>query len=134
MRNLFVIIRMLAVIVTFLGALFTAIAVLHTGRYNNSAWLMALFVAWDVSPFIAMIVAQPIFKRRGKVFHLVLYVLMMAISVTSLAFYSGLIRWPDKRPAFIFIVIPLVSWIIIGLVLGLSVLFDRKKTFPYRRP
>lgn len=90
---------------------------LNTGRYNDSYFLMLAFTVWVLSPFVALLVANAYSKRWPLLTRQTLYWLMILITVVSLLFYSGTVSVPGAKPAFVFLIIPLVSWILLGLLI-----------------
>jgi hypothetical protein len=47
-------------------------------------------------------------------------VLMLFLSLGSLAAYSGTFSQPTTRPAFMFLVIPLISWLLMMIVIPIT--------------
>jgi hypothetical protein len=61
-----------------------------------------------------------------------LYGLTLALAAVSLLMYGGLIPRPGgTRVAFVYLMVPLVSWIFMILVLVIAALTDRARS---RRP
>lgn len=50
----------------------------------------------------------------------VIYSLMIFISVVSLIFYSGILSLEGTKPAFMFLVVPFMSWVIMVIALVIS--------------
>jgi len=86
-----------------------------------------MFAVWVLSPYIALWVfylksaGWPALPARG------IYILIYAVTVASLIGYSGLIHLPGNKPAFLFLVTPLVSWLLIAITLALSYKWLQKK-------
>jgi len=71
--------RNMAIVLLLIGALGSLGFVLHAGRNNNSVLLVALFVTWVLSPFIALLVAHLILKNWTAHTYAVLHCLMIFI-------------------------------------------------------
>ena len=99
--------KTLALAAVLIGAMGSVGWVLYTGRNNKSYWLVFLFLGWVLSPFVALAVA-----RSPKA----LFWLSLLLPVVSLVAYSGVLSPPGTRPAAVFLLVPLVSWILIGVV------------------
>jgi hypothetical protein len=82
-------------------------------RNQKSIILIALFTGWVLSPFLGLYVASGIFKQWSSRNRRSLYILMIVIAIGSLISYSGLWVPPGTKPAFIFLVNPLVSWLLL---------------------
>ncbi len=95
----------------------------YTGRNNPSILLMTLFTGWVGSPFLALILMEVIALRRSSV----RYKMMLAIAFISVIGYSGLVTPPDVKPAFIFLAVPLLSWIIMIIVVVASTISRKNK-------
>jgi FlaA1/EpsC-like NDP-sugar epimerase len=99
------------------GGAFGSLAfTLQAERNNHSMILLLLFAAWVLSPFVALIFSGVIDQKWRFQSRVILYVLMMAISFVSLLFYGGWFSFKGVKPAFVFLFIPSISWVIILLV------------------
>lgn len=128
MKKLFTlnIFRLLALTAGLVGALGSLGFVLYTGRNNNSVLLVALFVIWVLSPFIALFVANLVSMRWPAFTRVMLYCLIIFLSVGSMVFYSGALRPSGTKPAFVFLVVPLLSWIIMAIVIPITISVSRR--------
>jgi hypothetical protein len=107
----------IAVLMVLAGAGASIGFTVYTGRSNPSLVLILLFTGWVVSPFIGLLLINAV-SRRSEVFNrLILYSLMMLITLGSLIVYSGLWSPPGAKTAFVFLVIPLLSWSLMGTIL-----------------
>lgn len=104
--------RIIALIVLISGTVGSLYFVIKAGRNNNSVLLRALFVFWVVSPFVAFVVTDIISKHWSYLARKTLCWLILSVTLCSLGFYSGVIKLQTK-PAFIFLVVPLISWLLI---------------------
>jgi hypothetical protein len=102
--------------------------VLYTGRNNPSALLIIIFMVWVLSPFAALLVASVLSKQwfvhtRGAI-----YVLMPILAIGSLVSYSGALSPPGTKPAFVFLVVPLISWLLMAIVIPIAAARARRLT------
>ena len=105
------------------GALIaTAVAVagslgflLHAPRHPPRP-LLLLFVVWSIAPFVALLLAHRRRARWTDVVRRALYITMLCVSVFSLAGY-GYNAWrpPAAKAAFMFVMVPLISWALIAI-------------------
>lgn len=107
----------IAVLMVLAGAGASIGFTVYAGRDNSSFILILLFTAWVVSPFIALLLVNVITQRWELFNRLTLYGLMIALTTGSIVVYSGVWSPPSAKPAFIFLVIPLLSWSLMGTVL-----------------
>jgi len=118
MRNnlLLKIIWIVALLSILIGAIDSLVLTLHAGNRNKSIFLPALFVLWVLSPYVALMAATLKLNRHSITSRIVLYVTTIIISLCSLLGYSGILNLPNAKHAAIFLITPLVSWIIIIIV------------------
>lgn len=101
---------------SIIGIIGSLVLMTHAGRHNQSVLLIMLFTGWVSSPFLALLITY--FSNHWPDSRLVpLYVLMIFISIGSLIVYSGVFGIHGPHPAFVFMIIPLISWILIGILL-----------------
>jgi hypothetical protein len=83
--------------------------------------LLVIFVLWVLSPFAGLAFAairSKTWKPRGQ---MILYGLIMLLSLASLVVYGiNAVSQLGDKPAFIFLVVPLVSWVLIAVVVPLA--------------
>jgi hypothetical protein len=107
------------------GALIAALAggsgsfalMIRAGRHQNSKILIILFTIWVLSPFVALVLANGLSKGWPVRARVTLYSVTVVLALGSLATY-GYRAWrpPKAQAAFVFIVIPLASWLLIAIV------------------
>jgi membrane-associated HD superfamily phosphohydrolase len=112
--------RKIALILVLTGAVVSLILTFHTGRKNNALILTLLFAVWVLSPYIAFLMSDVISKSWSVLCRSALYCLMVVLTLVSLLFYSGILRLPRVKPAFVFIVVPLISWILLVILIPLN--------------
>ena len=108
-----------ALVVTAAAAAVSVAITMDGGRLNPSRMLVAAFVLWVVSPFVALSVAHGAAKRWTASSRTVLYVVMLVIALASLALYGARLLWPPRaQAAFVFVVLPPASWAFAAIVLA----------------
>jgi hypothetical protein len=112
-RNKLDLMRSLALGVSTAGALGSFALTLQAGAKNGPAILTVLFLVWVLSPFIVLIISCMLSKRWSFRTRISLYFLMLMISFATLLTYGRLLSFSGVRPAFVFLVIPFISWILI---------------------
>jgi hypothetical protein len=112
--------RIIALFVLAVGALASLYFTLHAGHNNKSVLLVALFVVWVLSPFVALIAAHPIYRLRPPVIRGTLYCLMLVVTLGSLVGYSGALTPAGAKPAGVFLVVPLLSWLLMAIVIPIA--------------
>ena len=98
--------------VLLIGAVGSIIFMFNAGRNQKSILLIALFTAWVLSPFIALLGINIISNRWAVTTRVALYGLMLILSAGSLASYGEAFSLPGTRPAFKFLIVPLLSWVL----------------------
>ena len=106
--------RTVALTITAMGAIISLYFMFVAGSGQKSILLIGLFTGWVLSPFVGLFLANKISKRLAS--RLSLYFLMIILTICSLVVYSGVLTIPDTKPAFIFLIIPMLSWFLIVTV------------------
>ena len=119
--------RTIAVVVVVAGAIGSLAMTLHAGHKNNSVLLVVLFAFWVLSPFIAFLITNVISRLWNDLNRKTLYYIMIFLPVVSIVCYSGAISPPGMKPAFIFLVVPFISWLFLGIFILIAVSQSRKK-------
>src|SRR5258708_35556276 len=109
--------RKIALVVIVAGAGASLAFMLHTGRNNNSVLLVVLFAIWVLSPFAGLLVATMISTRWLPATRVSLYCLVLVITIGSMIGYSGALTPPGAKPAAIFLIVPLLSWVLMAIVI-----------------
>jgi hypothetical protein len=110
------IIWIVAFLSILIGAIGSLILTLHAGNRNKSVFLPVLFVIWVLSPYVALTASTLKPKNQSITSRIVLYVTAIIISLYPLLGYSGILNLPNAKHAAIFLITPLISWIIIVIV------------------
>src|SRR5687768_15565112 len=121
MKNIFTlpVIRNIGLVALSAGALGSLGLVLNAGR-NTPVILLILFIGWVLSPFVALFVANHLARRWSVLTQAAIYCLMVIVTVCSLVGYSDGFNTPGQRPAFIFLMVPLFSWLLIMTVIPVA--------------
>ncbi|HKQ56380.1 MAG TPA: hypothetical protein VJY35_00815 [Candidatus Eisenbacteria bacterium] len=116
--------RTLAKFAVVLGAAGSLVLLLREG-IHTPRFLLALFIVWVLSPFALLTWAN--WRRRwGPTTRAMLYWMTGAVAALSLLMYAGLIPRPGgTHVAFVYLMVPLVSWIFMITVLVIAALADR---------
>ncbi len=104
----------------WLGAIGSLVLVLYHGRQNSSIVLISLFAVCVVSPYVGFWLADKRAVFWSNDLQIALYCLIIMYSTTSLFFYNPISHFPGTKPAFFFLLTPLIGWLLILLLLILS--------------
>ncbi len=108
-----------ALVATAAAAAGSVAITMYAGRQNPSRLLVAAFVVWVVSPFVALSVAHGAARRWTMSLRTVLYAVMLVVALASLALYGARLMWPPRaQAAFVFVVLPPASWAFAAIVLA----------------
>ena len=128
-RNLTLgLLRTMGLVAVVVGSGISLGLVLRANHNNNVSFLIVLFVIWVISPFMTLLVACVVSRHWSGLTRLMLYSLMLILSIGSLIGYSDLLNSPvtGTKPAFVFLVVPLISWLLMAIVLLIAVLLSRR--------
>lgn len=108
------------------GAVGSLALMLRAGNRQNSRILLLLFGIWVLSPFAATLWAHLVSSRWSVATRATLYVMMLVLTVGSLAIYGSLAFGHLRaKVGFIFLVVPFASWLLTALALLASALISR---------
>ena len=105
--------RGIALAALVIGAFGSLGIVLRVGRFNPSHVLIATFVVWVLSPFVALLLVDLDLKRWPMLTRARLDGLMVVVAVVSLAVYAWVLASPPAKPAAPFLIVPLALWLVI---------------------
>ena len=91
--------------------------------------LLVGFVGWILSPFVLLGWAERISHRWSDLTRTTLYVVTIAIAVSSLVIYGIVVvrsAGSPRGPAFV--AVPPVSWLLMAAALGIAALVSRRRT------
>jgi hypothetical protein len=113
--------RAAAMIAVLAGAVGSFGLMLRVGQGNNSKVLLALFTIWVLSPFVAAGWAHAVSNRWAAVTQATLYSVILVVALGSLIIYGGVAFGPPRaKPAAVFLMVPLVSWLLLGVVVPVA--------------
>jgi len=118
--------RAAAPFVVLAGAAGSLGFLLGAGR-RTPPLLLVLFVFWVLSPFMALAWANLASKRWSVVTRATLYTVMLVLTLGSLAIYAAVTTGFFKvKPAAVFLLVPLVSWLLTATVVPIAALISRR--------
>ena len=116
-----------ALIAVLAGAAGSLGLMLHAGRRNDSRILLVLFVIWVLSPFVALVLADVVSKRWSALTRATLHSVMLVLPLGSLAIYGDVALGPPMaKTAFVFVVVPPASWLLIAIAVLIAALISGK--------
>ena len=119
--------RVVALIAMVSGAGGSVGLMLWEGHRNPSRVLLLLFTIWDLSPFIALVLADIVSKRWSVLTRATLHSVMMVVSLGSLAIYGYVVLRPhESTPTAVFLVVPLGSWLLLTIVVTVAALISNR--------
>jgi hypothetical protein len=94
-----------------------SIAFLFHASQRRPPLLMAIFVIWVLSPFMALLLADTVSKRWSVVTRVALYSVMLILALGSLAIYEDDALRPRRaQAAFVYVAVPPASWLLFAIV------------------
>ena len=109
--------RLLAIIIVLVGVVGSLALMFQAGHNQRSVFLIVAFTAWVISPFIALVVASVKSKHWLLADRITFYFILLLIIAGSLISYSGAFDIHGTKTAFKFLIVPLISWLVIGIVI-----------------
>lgn len=118
--------RVAALIAVLVGAVGSLAFMFRVGRRNESALLMIAFALWVLSPFVAMARASQVSKRWSALTRATLHIIILILTPGSLLIYGNVaFGAPRPQPAFMFLVVPFASWLLIAVGLSIAACISR---------
>jgi hypothetical protein len=115
------VLRAAALIVIPAGAVGSIAFVLYAGRHNPSRLLILLFAIWVLSPFVLLAWANVVSARWPALTRAALQSVTLLIALGSLAAYGNIALGPPRaQGAFVFVVVPPASWLVIAAAAWIS--------------
>jgi hypothetical protein len=101
---------------------------LRAGQRQSSRILILLFAIWVLSPFAALGWAYMASKRWSILTQATLYCLTLAVALVSLGAYGVVALGPPRaQTAFVFVVVPPASWLLMAIVVPIAALISRRR-------
>lgn len=121
--------RAIAPIATVAGAGGSLALMLYAGRHNASRLLLVIFTIWVLAPFVAAALANSISTRWSPPVRATLRAVMLVMALGSLVVYAhDAVRPRTAQAAFVYVIVPLASWIMLVTVVPLVALVSRRRT------
>jgi hypothetical protein len=84
---------------------------------------------WVLSPFAALALAIVYSKRWPVPMRAMLYSVTLVLTLGTLAVYTFDVIWPrSAQPAFVFVLVPPVSWLFGAIVVPTAALISRSRS------
>ena len=104
---------------------------LYAGRHNKSRILPVLFAFWVLAPFVALVWANVVSSRWQVLTRAALHGVMLIVAIGSLAIYGYVALGPPRaKAAFVFVVVPPASWLLIAVVVPIAALLSARLSRP----
>jgi hypothetical protein len=111
-----------------IGASTSLALMLRAGHHQRSIILVLLFAAWVLSPFFGLVYAHLSSKRWLRSARVVLYALTVLVVFGCPAICAGVaFGRTTLKMGFVFLVIPLVCWLLIGFLVCVELLSSAKR-------
>jgi hypothetical protein len=121
------VLRAAAMIAVVAGAVGSVGLMLRAGQ-RTPRFLLVLFVIWVLSPFVVLAWANIVSRRWSVLTRATLYCVTLVLTLGSLAIYGNLVSPPAGSPrAFVFVVVPPVSWALLAVVVPIAALISRRR-------
>jgi uncharacterized membrane protein len=118
--------RAISVIAAAAGAVVSLGFMFRVGGQQQSLILIGLFTGWVLSPFVALVAADVVLKRRTALVRVTLCALMLIVTATSVAVYGNVALGPPRpQPAAMFLMVPLGSWLLATVALAIALAVSR---------
>lgn len=118
--------RLAALAAAPIGAVGSLVFMFRVGHRNPSAILMGIFTLWVLAPFIAMAWTPRCLKHRPSLAQVTFQVLTLVLTLGSLLVYGEVaFGAPRPQPAFMFLVVPFASLLLIGVALLIATFASR---------
>lgn len=117
--------RTVALIAVVAGGVGSLGLMLRAGQ-RTPRLLLALFIIWVFSPFMALLWANIVSKRWSVITRATLYCVTLVVTLGSLAIYGELVvlRPPGSANAFLFVAVPPASWVFMTIVVPMAALIS----------
>ena len=117
--------RAAALVAVVAGAAGSLALMFWVGHRKEIALLLVVFAVWVLAPFVALLFADRASKRWSAATRTTLHGVMLIVALVSLAAYGVVALGPPRaKPAAVFLVIPLASWLFMTLAVSLTALLS----------
>ena len=98
----------------------------HAGRHQRSVILILLFVGWVVSPFLGLLYGYLSSRDWSSSARRTLHALTLAVVFICPGIYAlAAFGYTNLKMGFVFLVVPLACWVLIGLLFCVALLSSR---------
>ena len=119
--NAYGFLRGVALLAVLVGAVGSFWLMMRAGSRQSSLILIGLFTVWVLTPFVALAYAHTIAKGWPARAQASVYSVMLILTLGSLGIYGYVVLGPPRpQPAFVFLVVPLASWLMIVIAALIS--------------
>ena len=123
--------RTVVLAVLFVAAIVSVALLFWIGRHNRSVLVAVGFSLWVLSPYVVLGWAHSVSHRWAAQTRSVLQGLTWAIVLASLALYGWTAFGPPRpKPAFYFVLVPPLAWILMAVALPASEWISRRRSRP----
>ena len=117
-----------ALTAVLVGAVSSVVFLLRAPQHPGLL-LLVLLALWGLSPFAALVLADRISKPWPVPGRAIIHGLMLVIALGYLLMYGdGDLTPAGKPPAFVFVMVPLVSWLLVAIVVPIAALLSRGRS------
>jgi hypothetical protein len=81
-----------------------------------------------LGPFAGFLLADKMAVRWSPLTRKTLYIVMLVVAVASVAAYGAVAVRPRAQPAFMFLVVPLCSWMVMVGAIGIAAFVSRSSS------
>ena len=114
-------------IALLIAALASIVFMLQVG--GGSVILLAVFAAWVLAPFAALVAAEVYARRWSSLHQSTVHVVALTVIVLAPFVYGSVALGPPRpQPAFYFLVVPAASWLLIIVTLITAAVTSRKRS------
>jgi hypothetical protein len=103
--------------ILLIGSVGSLYFMFRIGSNQKSILLLGLFTIWVLSPFVGLLFAKRLSRHWTDKMSTWLYWTIIILTVASLTVYSGILTLSQTPPAFNFLFIPFLCWLVILTIL-----------------
>lgn len=119
--------RTIALVTMLAGAAGSLGLLLRAGQ-STPRLLLVIMAVWVLSPFVLLVLAGATAKRWDFITPAVGCIATLIVTLGSLAAYITDGVWhPWVKPAAVYVVVPPLSWLVIGIVVTAAALISRRR-------
>ena len=111
------------------GGAIGSLVLLFQASQSRPPLLMALFVIWVLSPFMALLGTHAFSNRWSALARATCHGIMIVLPLASLAIYANDALRPRRaQAAFVYIAVPLASWLLIAIVIPMAMFISGRQS------